>query len=74
MSDEDFQLNISRDRHYTTTLAKHMTKRDYFAGLAMQSLLPRHRIESTFEAMEVARSAVMCADELMKELANDKES
>lgn len=47
-----------------------LTKREYFAGLAMQGLLanPEPRTHPEFSAKEVAEGAIAFADELLKQL------
>lgn len=52
-----------------------LTKREYFAGLAMQSLI-RNQGETTYNlsrnreglADDIAAAAIRCADELLKQL------
>jgi len=48
---------------------KSLTKREYFSGLAMQGILssPEH-YTLTQGAVDVAKRAIDCADELLKQL------
>lgn len=46
-----------------------LTKREYFAGLAMQGLLANQRLSATEQ--EVASASVILADELLKQLENE---
>ena len=46
-----------------------LTKREYFAGLAMQGILASpEQYSLTNGAKDVARTAIDCADELLKQL------
>jgi hypothetical protein len=46
-----------------------LTKREYFAGLAMQGLLSNPN--KTSNPIQISLDAVMYADELLKQLSND---
>ncbi len=48
--------------------SKGLTKREYFAGLAMQGILAAQTITGFMESKEVAKRAVRQADELLKQL------
>ena len=47
-----------------------LTKREYFAGLAMQGMLANNSIMTAtqFDRKSLAEDAVWCADELLKQL------
>lgn len=56
-----------------------LTKREYFAGLAMQGLLTRvpnrHNLETylgIIEGARIAQESVIMADNLLKELENEE--
>lgn len=52
---------------------KGLTKREYFAGLAMQGLLAAQSpYKQCIDAEWTAKTALNCADELLKELENQK--
>lgn len=46
-----------------------LTKREYFAGLAMQAIISKIHNQATFE--RVANDAIEYADELLKALENE---
>lgn len=49
-----------------------LTKREYFAGLAMQGRLSNKHsgfTDETFTAMKVAKFSLLCADALLEELS-----
>jgi hypothetical protein len=46
-----------------------LTKREYFAGLAMQGMLSNPN--KTSNPIQISLDAVMYADELLKQLSND---
>ena len=48
-----------------------LTKREYFAGLAMQGILANSSLNNLKEET-VAEISVLCADKLLKQLENTK--
>ena len=52
-------------------LQEGLTKREYFAGLAMQALLTSGRRNAEYHA-NTAKSAINMADELLKQLEEKK--
>lgn len=52
-----------------TILQTGLTKREYFAGLAMQGFLANQRLSATEQ--NVAKASVILADELLKQLENE---
>lgn len=54
---------------YGGILQTGLTKREYFAGLAMQGLLSNQRLSATEE--ELAKASIEVADELLKQLENE---
>ena len=52
-----------------TILQTGLTKREYFAGLAMQGLLANENLSATEQ--DVAKASVILADELLKQLENE---
>ncbi|MDV3536818.1 hypothetical protein CMU91_14965 [Elizabethkingia anophelis] len=49
-----------------------LTKREYFAGLAMQAIIPNWNLMKGVERGAVADIAVKMADSLLKQLENTK--
>jgi hypothetical protein len=51
------------------------TKREYFAGLAMQGMLSNsalvRELNTTNEIASICNASLLCADELLKQLPND---
>ena len=70
---------LAAELNDTKTLASYigLTKREYFAGLAMQGYTTRHNgfIEDDTEAMSIAaKNSVNAADALLAELAKEVEN
>lgn len=51
---------------------KGLSKREYFAALAMQGLLSYHHPEKSINHESVAREATICADALLTELSKSE--
>lgn len=64
------RLSGSPDYHQKIEIAHlGLTKREYFAGLAMQSLITKENLSGGIDNYTViARHATLCADELLKQL------
>lgn len=56
--------------HSSTSLG--LTKREYFAGLAMQAIIPNWNLMKGVERGAVADIAVEMADSLLRQLENKK--
>ncbi len=72
--DSDFTEFCYGDPSQDSTLyiCKSLTKREYFAGLAMQSLIPAY-ITWSGKVINTCNSAVDFADALIEALNKDKE-
>jgi hypothetical protein len=51
--------------------SKGLTKREYFAGLAMQGILSNHSLIDADDWEWVAKNAIKQADDLLTQLEND---
>lgn len=67
VSDEGF---VTSECHYNETALNGLTKREYFAGLAMQGLLSANAMYKgrTDEIALLCQDAIAHADELLKQL------
>jgi hypothetical protein len=61
------------DEHVTLLGEKGITKREYFAGLAMQALLSTMTIERDQHTKYISTTAVEYADALLFELSKERE-
>ncbi len=57
-----------------SSMATGLTKREHFAGLAMQAWINHHGAKGgySYNDVEMAESAIHSADALLKELANNE--
>ena len=73
VGEDYFRLNKSLDPEDYTIPCSGLTKREYFAGLAMQGLLTTKGVEidksyASKEPVDVIKKAIQYADELLKQL------
>lgn len=67
--DQPINPTTVKSQKYKLINVTGLTKREYFAGLAMQGLLNhKHLNGSKLDYEIISRHAVCCADELLKQL------
>jgi hypothetical protein len=65
---------VMQNKHYTIpasmmkVLSSGLTKREHFAGLAMQGLLANHELIDTVDWEWIANNSIALADNLIEEL------
>ncbi|OPC36184.1 hypothetical protein [Elizabethkingia miricola] len=69
-TEDDEPFLGTSEQHSLTSLG--ITKREYFAGIAMQALIPHWNIMKGVERIVVAELAIKMSDELLKQLENTK--
>jgi hypothetical protein len=66
-------MENGKEAAFATVYNEGLTKREYFAGLAMQGWISCQHDGFTGDEFTIATRAVRCADALLAELENNKE-
>lgn len=61
---------IAHESHFKDESLSGLSKREYFAGLAMQGLMPSWNSNEPHHVVECIKRSIMYADELLKQLEN----